>query len=426
MGKTRIIAETGAGQHGVATATVGALFGLPCTVFMGERDIERQQPNVFRMKLLGAEVRPVTLGLAHAEGRDERGAARLGRQRRRHLLLIGTVAGPHPYPAMVRDFQSVIGNEAKRADAGGGRPPAGHAGRLPSAAAPTPWACSTRSSTTARADGRRRGGRATASTPARHAASLTGGPPGRAARQPHLPAAGRRRPDDRGRIRSPPASTIPASARSIPGCKNIGRVEYVAATDEEALAAFQLCSQARGHHPGAGAGACAGPGHQARADAGRGPDHRDESVRPRRQGHLHRGRAIWESSCERPRSTRRFAAAARRRAAPAWSPFSRPATPTPTPRSRSCAGLPAAGADVIELGMPFTDPMADGPAIQAAALRALQAGRRCAATLAMVRGFRAGDGDDADRADGLLQPDLLPTASERFLRPMPRPPASTA
>ena len=83
MGKTRIIAETGAGQHGVATATMCALFGLPCTVYMGATDVERQKPNVFRMKLLGAEVKPVTSGASHAEGRDERGDARLGRQRGR-------------------------------------------------------------------------------------------------------------------------------------------------------------------------------------------------------------------------------------------------------------------------------------------------------------------------------------------------------
>ena len=86
MGKTRIIAETGAGQHGVATATVCARFGLPCVIYMGEVDVERQQPNVFRMKLLGAEVVPVSQRLAHAQGRDERGAARLGRERPRHLL----------------------------------------------------------------------------------------------------------------------------------------------------------------------------------------------------------------------------------------------------------------------------------------------------------------------------------------------------
>jgi tryptophan synthase beta chain len=87
MGKTRIIAETGAGQHGVATATVCARFGLPCVVYMGATDVERQAPNVFRMKLLGAEVRSGDLRRRHAEGRDERGAARLGDQCRRHLLL---------------------------------------------------------------------------------------------------------------------------------------------------------------------------------------------------------------------------------------------------------------------------------------------------------------------------------------------------
>ena len=86
MGKTRIIAETGAGQHGVATATVCALFGLRCVVYMGATDIERQSPNVFRMKLLGAEVRPVTTGARNLEGCHERRVARLGRERRRHLL----------------------------------------------------------------------------------------------------------------------------------------------------------------------------------------------------------------------------------------------------------------------------------------------------------------------------------------------------
>ena len=87
MGKQRIIAETGAGQHGVATATLCARFGLDCVVYMGAVDVERQKPNVFRMKMLGAEVVPVQSGTQDAQGRDERGAARLGHQRRRHLLL---------------------------------------------------------------------------------------------------------------------------------------------------------------------------------------------------------------------------------------------------------------------------------------------------------------------------------------------------
>jgi tryptophan synthase beta chain len=113
MGKTRIIAETGAGQHGVATATVCARFGLPCVIYMGATDIERQAPNVFRMKLLGAEVRPVTAG--HGTLKDAMNEALRDwvTNVETTYYLIGTAAGPHPYPELVRDFQSVIGREAK-------------------------------------------------------------------------------------------------------------------------------------------------------------------------------------------------------------------------------------------------------------------------------------------------------------------------
>ncbi len=113
MGKTRIIAETGAGQHGVAAATVAARFGLPCVVYMGATDVERQSPNVFRMKLLGAEVIPVTAG--HGTLKDAMNEALRDWVTNVDdtYYLIGTAAGPHPYPEMVRDFQSVIGAEAK-------------------------------------------------------------------------------------------------------------------------------------------------------------------------------------------------------------------------------------------------------------------------------------------------------------------------
>lgn len=114
MGKTRIIAETGAGQHGVATATVCALFDLPCTIFMGATDIERQAPNVFRMKLLGAEVRPVKSGSGTLKDAMNEALRDWVTNVHDTYYLIGTVAGPHPYPAMVRDFQSVIGKELKR------------------------------------------------------------------------------------------------------------------------------------------------------------------------------------------------------------------------------------------------------------------------------------------------------------------------
>ncbi len=113
MGKRRIIAETGAGQHGVATATVCALFGMPCVVYMGATDIERQQPNVFRMRLLGAEVRPVRSGTATLKDALNEALRDWVANVEDTFYIIGTVAGPHPYPAMVRDFQCVIGDEVR-------------------------------------------------------------------------------------------------------------------------------------------------------------------------------------------------------------------------------------------------------------------------------------------------------------------------
>jgi tryptophan synthase beta chain len=113
MGKTRIIAETGAGQHGVATATVAALFGLPCTIFMGAVDVARQQPNVFRMKLLGAEVVAVESGAKTLKDAMNEALRHWVANVHDTFYIIGTVAGPHPYPELVRDFQSVIGDEAR-------------------------------------------------------------------------------------------------------------------------------------------------------------------------------------------------------------------------------------------------------------------------------------------------------------------------
>ena len=113
MAKNRIIAETGAGQHGVATATVCALFGLRCIIYMGEKDIERQSPNVFRMKMLGAEVRSVSTGSKSLKDAMNEALRDWVTNVRDTFYIIGTVAGPHPYPAMVRDFQSVIGKEVR-------------------------------------------------------------------------------------------------------------------------------------------------------------------------------------------------------------------------------------------------------------------------------------------------------------------------
>jgi tryptophan synthase beta chain len=114
MGKTRIIAETGAGQHGVAAATVSARFGLPCVVYMGATDVERQKPNVFRMRMLGAEVHPVTAGNGTLKDAMNEALRDWVTNVADTYYLIGTAAGPHPYPEMVRDFQSVIGNETRQ------------------------------------------------------------------------------------------------------------------------------------------------------------------------------------------------------------------------------------------------------------------------------------------------------------------------
>ena len=113
MGKKRLIAETGAGMHGVATATVAARFGLPCVIYMGATDIERQQANVFRMKLLGAEIVPVTAGTGTLKDAMNEALRDWVTNVEDTFYLIGTVAGPHPYPAMVRDFQSIIGKETR-------------------------------------------------------------------------------------------------------------------------------------------------------------------------------------------------------------------------------------------------------------------------------------------------------------------------
>ena len=114
MGKKRIIAETGAGQHGVATATVCALFNLPCIIYMGEKDIARQSPNVFRMKLLGAEIKSVSSGSKSLKDAMNEALRDWVTNVKETFYIIGTVAGPHPYPKMVRDFQSIIGKEVRK------------------------------------------------------------------------------------------------------------------------------------------------------------------------------------------------------------------------------------------------------------------------------------------------------------------------
>jgi tryptophan synthase beta chain len=247
MGKTRIIAETGAGQHGVATATVCALFDLPCVVYMGETDIERQAPNVFRMKLLGAEVVPVKSGSRTLKDAMNEALRDWVANVENTFYIIGTVAGPHPYPAMVRDFQSVIGNEVREQL---------HEleGRLPD----TLVACIGGGSNamglfypflddqSVRIVGVEAAGHGVES--GEHAASLTGGRAGVLhGNRTYLLQ------DDDGQILE--AHSISAGL-DYPGIgpehswlHETGRVAYVSATDKEALEAFQLCSRMEGIIP---------------------------------------------------------------------------------------------------------------------------------------------------------------------------------
>ena len=248
MGKTRIIAETGAGQHGVATATVCALFGLPCTVYMGETDIERQQPNVFRMKLLGAEVVPVNSGSRTLKDAMNEALRDWVTNVETTFYLIGTVAGPHPYPAMVRDFQSVIGRETREQIMAA-------EGRLPD----TLVACVGGGSNAIGLfhpfldeEGVRMGGRGGRRPRCGQwqACRLADRRQTRhPARQPDLSACRTSTARSPRPIRYRPVSTIPASGPEHAWLKDSGRVTYVAITDEQALDAFHLCARLEGIIP---------------------------------------------------------------------------------------------------------------------------------------------------------------------------------
>ncbi|TCS61635.1 tryptophan synthase subunit beta [Varunaivibrio sulfuroxidans] len=247
MGKKRIIAETGAGQHGVATATVCALFGLSCTIYMGAKDIDRQAPNVFRMKMLGAEVVPVTAGSCSLKDAMNEAMRDWVARVEDTYYLIGTVAGPHPFPEMVRDFQSVIGEEVRDQIIAA-------EGRLPDSL----LACIGGGSNAmglfypflddadvdivaveAAGEGVETG---------KHAASLSAGAPGVLhGNRTYLLQ------DDDGQITE--AHSISAGL-DYPGIgpehawlHDSGRVSYVSVTDREAVAAFQLCTRLEGIIP---------------------------------------------------------------------------------------------------------------------------------------------------------------------------------
>ena len=247
MGKARIIAETGAGQHGVATATVCALFDIPCTIYMGTKDIERQAPNVFRMKMLGAEVKPVTVGSCSLKDAMNEAIRDWVANVDTTYFLIGTAAGMHPFPMMVRDFQTVIGEEVREQCMEA-------EGRLPD----TLVACIGGGSNAiglfhpflddaeVRIIGTEAAGRGIET--GKHAASLTAGSPGvlHGNRMYLLQ-------DDDGQILE--ADSISAGL-DYPGIgpehcwlHDIGRVEYVPVTDSEALDAFHALTRLEGIIP---------------------------------------------------------------------------------------------------------------------------------------------------------------------------------
>ena len=247
MGKTRIIAETGAGQHGVATATICARFGLKCVVFMGETDVERQKPNVFRMRLLGAEIVPVSSGTGTLKDAMNEALRDWVTNVEDTFYCIGTVAGPHPYPELVRDFQSIIGKEARAQILE-------REGRLPDVV----MACIGGGSNaiglfhpfledeSVRMIGVEAAGHGIET--GEHAAALNGGKPGIL----HGNRTYLLQTDD-GQILD--AHSISAGL-DYPGIgpehaflRDTGRAEYLSTTDQEALDAFQLCTKLEGIIP---------------------------------------------------------------------------------------------------------------------------------------------------------------------------------
>ena len=377
MGKKRIIAETGAGQHGVATATLCARFGLECVVYMGAVDVARQKPNVFRMKMLGAEVVPVQSGTRTLKDAMNEALRDWVTNVAQHLLL-------HRHgrrPASLSDAWCATSSpsSATRRASRCRRPKAACRIRWSpaSAAAPTRWACSIPSSTIPRSRSTASKRPATGSTQL-HAASIAGGRPGVLhGNRTYLLM------NEDGQIQD--AHSISAGL-DYPGIgpehswlHDIGRVTYLSATDDEALDAFQLLSRLEGIIP------ALEPAHAlAQGDASSRPAAREGSPHGRStcaaaatRTCLHGRPSILggeeEAMTRIDRASPQLAARRPRRA----RHLLMAGDPDPETSLAILKALPKAGADVIEIGMPFTDPMADGPAIQAAGLRALKAGQTC-------------------------------------------------
>ena len=402
MGKTRVIAETGAGQHGVASATAAAYFGLDCTVYMGAVDTKRQALNVARMQLLGAKVVPVDSGSATLKDAINEALRDWVASVDHTAYLFGTAAGPHPFPSMVRDFTRGIGDEARAAV------PRAAPARLPDAIA----ACVGGGSNaiglfTAFLDdedvaiyGFEPGGDGVET--GRHAATIHAGDGGRAARRPHLRAPGRGRPDHRvpldlGRPRLPgrrPAARPPR--RDRPG-------DVPARSPTPRRWTRWRCSAA----PRASSRPSSPPTRSpARCDVAerlgdeKGPD-ATVLINLSGRGDKDMGTAIeWFGlgDADGPEPTRagRMSASLdapsrrpRAEAAPPWSATCRPASPTSTAAIEALRAMVDAGCDVIEVGLPYSDPVMDGPTIQAAAQQALEGGVRTTDVLRTVEAVAA-------------------------------------
>ena len=387
MGKTRVIAETGAGQHGVASATAAAYLGLDCVVYMGEVDTERQALNVARMQLLGAEVVPVTSRLAHAQGRHQRGDARLGRQRRPHGLPLRHGRRPAPVPVDGPRLLPRHRRRGARAVPRADRRAARRRRRLRRRRLQ-------RDRAVHRLRRRRRrcgivgfeaGGDGVDT--GRHAATIYAGEVGvlHGARTFVL------QDEDGQTIESHSISAgldYPGVGPEHAYLAETGRATYRPVTDAEAMDAFVAAGPHRGDHPGDRVRArgrrrdAAGEGAAGRDDPGAtSPAAATRTWAPRSSGSAWGSRHGRGPADERPRSRAMsavpaaFAAAAGGGARPRSSATCPPGSPPSRARSRRCAAMVDAGCDVIEVGLPYSDPVMDGPTIQAAAQQALEARR---------------------------------------------------
>ena len=363
MGKRKIIAETGAGQHGVATATTAALFGMECRIFMGVEDIRRQAPNVQRMQLLGAEVVPVSSGTGTLKDAMNEAMRYWVEAVSDTFYIIGSVAGPHPYPMMVRDFQQVIGIEVKQQIQAA-------AGRLPDALI----ACVGGGSNAmglfhpfledaVELIGVEAAGKGIGS--GKHAAALGAGSVGvlHGSKSYVLQ-------DADGQIRE--AHSISAGL-DYPGVgpehaflKETARARYVSVTDDEALHAFQTLCRLEGIIPAlesshALAWAMQEAGRRPKAGPARG-----QPLGPRRQGPRHR-RPAFAGSEGGTRVMNRIDATFEQltgKNEKALVGFVTAGDPDLGQSLTLVSAMCAAGLDVLELGVPFSDPTADGPVIQ--------------------------------------------------------------